>query len=113
MIKTVHAHNGIMINNNFGSGAPYIVDDANDPSNGAVRYRGSNFEIYDSYNKRWVIHLGETVSITFEPRIHTLLSWVEQKMFEEQRERELLEKYPALQIAKDNYDTIKALVQHE
>jgi hypothetical protein len=111
MIKIVHAHNGVMVNN-FGSGAPYIVDDANDPSNGAVRYRGSNFEIYDSYNKKWVIHLGETINLTLDSRTHTLLNWVEAKMFEEQREHELLEKYPALRIAKDNYDTIKALVQN-
>lgn len=93
--------------------SPYIVDDANDPSNGAVRYRGNHLEVYDSMNKRWVMHMGSSVVLTLSPRIESVVIWAEQKMEEEQRERELCEKYPALQIAKNNYETVKALVQNE
>jgi hypothetical protein len=113
MIKTVYAHSGLMNNNNFGSSGPYIANNTNDPSHGAVRYRESNFEIYDSFNKTWITYFGETANITLEPRIHILLEWVEQKMQEEHRERKLLETYPALKTAKDNYELIKALIKNE
>jgi hypothetical protein len=38
--------------------------------------------------------------------------WAERKMLQEQQEAELCKKYPALKTAKDNYETIRALVQH-
>jgi hypothetical protein len=34
-------------------------------------------------------------------------------MLDEERETELLNKYPALKKAKENYNTLKALVEHD
>jgi hypothetical protein len=113
MINELHAHSGIIVNNNFGAPAPYLADNPNDTLNGLVRYKHSNFEIYDGYNKQWVTYFGQTVNITLDPRVQNVLSWVEQKMADEAREKELLEKHPALQKAKENYDIIRKLVENE
>lgn len=114
MIRDLNAHSDIIVNNNYGGGSiPYIADIPNDPLNGIVRYRHSNFEIYDGSSKQWISYYGQSINITLEPRIRNIITWAEQKMVAEAREQELLEKHPALQKAKENYDIIRKLVENE
>lgn len=111
MIKDIYSGDPYIISD-VQRRSPYIVDDANDPSNGMVRFRGDRFEIYDSFNKRWVIYTGDSLTLSLSSHLSKVVAWVEKKMAEEYIEEELRKKYPALQTAKDNYDTIKALVQN-
>ena len=111
MIKDIYSGDSYLYGTTQ-SRSPYIVDRYNDPSNGMVRYRGDHFEIYDSYNEKWTIYTGNTHTMSLSPRAETIMMWAEKKMLQEQQEAELCKKYPALKTAKDNYETIKALVQH-
>lgn len=44
---------------------------------------------------------------------HDVLIWAREKMAEEQNEKILEKQFPALSIAKENYKTIKRLVQSQ
>lgn len=113
MITSINASNGFIITSSFGSSGPYLSDNTNDPSHGLVRYRQNRFEIYDGFAKSWIPHYGESIQLGLDARVNFVLDWAEKKMAEETREKELLEKHPALQKAKENYDIIRKLVENE
>ena len=59
------------------------------------------------------MYTGSSLTLSLSPRVESVIIWAEQKMEEEQRERELCRKYPALQQAKENYDLIKTMVEND
>lgn len=113
MITSINSSSKFIITSSFGSSGPYLSDNNNDPSHGVVRYRQNRFEIYDGFARTWIPHYGESVQLSLDARVNVVLDWAEKKMSEEAREKELLEKHPALQKAKENYDIIRKLVEHE
>ena len=91
------------------------IDTFMPPSNhniGMIRYDGIGNRIEVMNGREWSELPCKSVNISLTSRAEEILMWVENKMLEEQEEKELLEKYPALQKAKEEYLLIKRLVSN-
>ena len=80
---------------------------------GMLRYNSNSHCIEVNDGNSWQ-QLGMShATIELNPEAEDLLNWVRSKKQEELRIKELCEKYPALQKAKDNYDLILNIVKDE
>ena len=70
-------------------------------------------EYYDFDCEAWFPLPGQETTVEIAPHFQSALNWAMDKMFKEKQELELMEKYPALKTAKQNYETVKALVENE
>lgn len=113
MITDIVSHDGsIMISG--GCYQPVYVGavcDNSQPQIGDVRYNGTTFETYTDGS--WVKLQDNICDLQIGPRWQPVLEWAEGKMVAEEKEKELLEKSPALRKAKENYDMIKALIEND
>jgi hypothetical protein len=91
---------------------PYYVPDNSVPMDGAVRTNKGGLEYYDSSIKDWLPLPGTEVRLELGPIARTVLDWAHEKMIEEQKLEELVKKYPSLKAAKENYEIVKAMVEH-
>ena len=84
----------------------------NNPSAGMMRYNGNNncTEVYDG--NCWM-QLTHHYSIQTSNDLNEIVVWAKKKMAEEATLKILCEKFPSLQKALDNFEMIKALVEHE
>ena len=80
------------------------------PGAGMVRYNNGILEAFDGYS--W-INISTYVDVSLLPPATTAIVWAQEKMAEEARLQALMDKYPALKTAKDNYELIKTLVLSE
>lgn len=93
----------------MGSTPYHTIDSYNGkPLDGVVRLNGSNFEYWDG--NMWNYLPDNNVTVQMDP---VIADWVNKKMEEEQRIERLVKQFPALKTAKENYDTILALVKSE
>jgi len=89
--------------------APYV--DPYTQSAGMVRYSGQRFEVYDGYG--WIT-ISPSYNIDLTSDVYETIMWARQKIAEEKKLAEAMEKFPALKTAFDNYELIKRLVaSHE
>lgn len=92
---------------------PLYCPDDNNLNDGSVRTCNGGFEYYNANSSCWFPLSGANVNIELGPHVETVMRWAFKKMAEEEKLSELAKKYPALKQAKDNYEIVKALVQHE
>ena len=83
------------------------------PNDGYIRTNYGKFEYWDGRNGCWMPCSGADINVSLGPRIIPIVEWAERKMIEERRLAEMVEKYPALKAAKENYELIKAMVSNE
>lgn len=83
------------------------------PLDGFVRTNRGQLEYYDSNQDVWYPLPGSSVKIEMHSIHQTVLDWAMEKMFKEQEELKLAEKYPAFKAAKQNYEIVKAMVENE
>ena len=93
------------------SSRPYISPGA--AGAGMMRYNPntSNIEVNDGNS--WQIMSSSYTSVGLTPEAESLLDWARQKRIEEQQMQTMLEQFPALKKAKDNFDLIWNLVKDE
>ena len=93
------------------SSGPYISPGA--AGAGMMRYNPntSNIEVNDGNS--WQIMSSSYTSVGLTPEAESLLDWARQKRIEEQQMQTMLEQFPALKKAKDNFDLIWNLVKDE
>ena len=93
-----------------GSSSPcsIVLDDMR-AIEGDVRFNNGYFEVYAS--GMWQMISDGTTDVRLHYEDKEAIEWAKKKMQEEEKEKELLNKYPSLKIAKEKYDTIKALVE--
>lgn len=92
---------------------PYIIAVDGKPMDGVVRTNQGGLEYYDSDCEVWFPLPGRETTVEIAPHYQTVLNWAMDKMLKEQQEQELMEKYPALKKAKENYETVKAMVEND
>ena len=92
---------------------PHYNANDNLPMDGVVRTNHGGLEYYDASIHAWFPYPGSEVNLEISPYYQDVLNWAMDKMFKEKQELELMEKYPALKTAKQNYETVKALVENE
>lgn len=99
----------VVINTNVGS-SPYLSGSSTALGAGNVRWNSvtQSLEVYDGY--AWLVIGGQEYQIGFPPAIEQTLKWAEQKMMEDQRIKELSDKYPALKDAKEKFEILYTLI---
>jgi hypothetical protein len=99
----------IVINNSF---SPYSTASnyTGRELDGDVRMNNGNLEVYSG--GCWMA-INSSVDIQLPDGTQNVLQWARKKMAEEQKLKELCEKYPGLKQAKEKYEIIKALVEND
>jgi len=92
---------------------PYYTPDDYNFQDGVVRTRGGGLEYYDAKLYSWLPLPGSEVALELGPMARTVLDWAYAKMEEEQQLEQLVQQYPTLKAAKENYEIVKALVRNE
>lgn len=113
MINDIISCDGSLVISNMGSSGPYVAVQVHDPRAvaGDVRYNNNNFEVHDGMN--WLQMNRNSVDVQLLSMDREAINWAKNKMLKEADEEELLKKHPTLKKAKEQYETIKALVEHD
>lgn len=93
------------------TGMPYISSNPNNPIQGMIRINGTNIEAFDG--SVWIAVNTSCASIELSDETEALLDWAREKRTEEQRLQDMMDKYPALKKAKDNFDILLNLVKDD
>lgn len=112
MIKDI-MQSGRYIQVSGGHSSTYVNGYSGLQGVGNMRYNtaSQNMEVFDGNN--WIqINMGyASVGLTGEAE--SLLDWARQKRHEEQQLNEMIEKYPGLKKAKENFDLILNIVKDD
>lgn len=111
MIKGINSSGRYITVSGGPASGPYISPGSSGA--GMVRWNSSMNQIEVNDGNSWIsMSMGySTVELT--PDAESLLDWARQKRQEEQRLKEMMEKYPALKKAKDNFDILFDLVKDD
>jgi hypothetical protein len=82
------------------------------PNDGNIRINYGKFEYWDGRTGCWMPCGGADITVSLGPRLDYIVEWAERKMDEEKKLAEMVEKYPTLKAAKENYELIKAMVSN-
>jgi hypothetical protein len=88
---------------------PYTCNGTERGIEGEVRAVNGQLQVYNG-------SMFETIHTTAwidDIELKTVVEWAKQKMEQELKEQSLAEQFPAFAKAKENYETIKALVENE
>lgn len=109
MIKNLYGNSSWITINQQGTVMPYLN---NQPMTGMVRVNSSmnRTEVYDGQN--W-ISFGADVHVDLSESAKQALTWAQNKMQEEIKLLDLLEKHPGLKDLHDKFQVMKALCQEE
>lgn len=113
MIKTIYGTGSVAVYGGTGAKPGWFDVNATPdvkPMPGAVRYNpmSGDLETYNGY--AWASFPSEMVEVTLTPETQSILDWAKQKMAEEQRIQELMDKHPGLKTAWEQYEIMKSLV---
>lgn len=104
MIKVFSNHHDyITVNKKYPE--PYVG--IKDSAAGTLRYRQHSLEAFDGYE--W-FDVTATIEVSLTPKMLHLLTYIENKMAEDLKIKDLITRVPALKTAHDEYELAKALV---
>lgn len=108
MIKNIAAGQGLTVSN-VGTSWPYFSSYAgnNNPSTGIVRYDGQTQALQVHDGSMWHNLPTSTPLVELSYDVHELLKWAKKKRDEEYNLKELVEKHPTLEAAKQQLDKAK------
>ena len=99
ILKTVQYPTTIVRNHELPTTAPI----------GTVLMKDSSLYAFDGMH--WIsASENKTMTVQLDYKMTEVLLWARRKMEDEQKEAELLEKFPALKKAKEHYDAVKNIV---
>ena len=107
MIKGLLGNLGIKVSGGDTS-VPYINQNTTNPMTGMMRVWGSDIQVFDGSS--WLHMNSSYATVSLDPELQVLLDWGRRKMIQEQDLKSLMEKYPGLKDAKEQYDIMLALV---
>jgi len=113
MLDDIHSSNGSLIVAGASNSGPYVNCGPDDPRAvpGDVRYSNHMFQVFAS--GCWTTLFSNVADVSLRDDDINALRWAKDKMLEEETEKKLMNKYPALKKAKENYNTIRALVEND
>lgn len=107
MIKFIHSHSPHIQVTTSGGGAYY---NTTNPMAGMVRYYNNDMQVYDG--STW-LSVGGSADIRLSSDAESVITWAKQKMTEEMRLKELMEKHPGLKDAYEKFEIMRILVTEE
>ena len=99
MIKDIGGGAFIDVEGNTSS-MPYITTDPDNPSQGMVRIKGSDIQVWDRDN--WIQVGTNYATVSLNSSAQSAISWAMKKMAEEAELEKLSESHPAVRIAYEN-----------
>lgn len=90
-----------------GGGAYY---NTGAPSAGMLRYHNNDMQVYDGSN--W-LSISSSASVGLSTDAEAVIAWAKQKMTEEMRIKDLMERHPGLKDAYEKFEIMKILVSEE
>lgn len=105
MIKGITGGVGIMVSGGNTS-VPYVNQNSNNPMQGMMRINGSDIQVFDGSG--WMNINASYATATLDMDTLTLLEWARKKRAEEQEIETLSFDHPAVRIAKENLNKVKA-----
>lgn len=97
----------ILVNTNIQ--VPYTNNGTERGIEGEVRAVNGQLQVYNGA----VFEPIQTTAWVDDIDLETVINWAKQKMEQELKEKELTEKFPAFAKTKENYETIRRLVENE
>jgi len=82
---------------------------------GQVRWNGNikQFEVCDNLNNGVWYKIDNTIQLSCDPQLQTIIEWAKKKMAEDEKIAKLAEKYVAVRDAKEKLEIVIKLVQDE
>ena len=88
---------------------PYTCNGTERAQEGEVRAVNGQLQVYNGS----VFKPIRTTAWVDDIELNTVVDWCKQKMKQELREQQMAEQFPAFAKAKENYETIRRLVENE
>ena len=110
MIKNLYGNSSWLTISQQGTTMPYL--NTTQPMTGMIRVNSNlgRTEVYDGQN--WVQY-GADAHVDLSEQAKQTLSWAYDKMGEERRLRELIDRHPGLKDLNDKFEMMKILCQEE
>jgi hypothetical protein len=108
MIKGLMGIRGIAVNGG-GVGLPYIGPNPNNPVQGMLRINGTEVEVFNGTG--WLTVNTSYATVELDTETLMLLEWARKKKREEEMLSTLESDHPAVKIAKQNLNKVKAEVK--
>ena len=109
MIKNINSSGRYITVSGGSSANPYISPGCA----GIVRWNSNTHQLEVNDSNSWVPVSMNYATIELNPEAESLLDWARKKQTEEHAMSAMLEKYPALRKAKDNFDILLNLVKDD
>ena len=84
----------------------YVNQNSSNPMQGMVRIWGTDLQVFDGNNWQNIQSSYATVELDYETQ--QLLEWIRKKQEEEKEVEALIQDHPAVRIAKENLNKVKA-----
>ena len=84
----------------------YVNQNSSNPMQGMVRVYGSDLQVFDGSN--WSNIASSYATVELDAETQTLLQWIREKQKEEREIESLSNDHPAVRIAKENLNKVKA-----
>jgi len=80
---------------------------------GMVRWNSNMQQLEVNDGNTWISLTASIPTIELSPEVVEIIEWGRQKLAEDRKIKELCQRYPGLQKAKDNFEMFKKLVENE
>lgn len=80
---------------------------------GMVRYNPNIDQLEVNDGNAWISYNGSYATIELTPEMESLLDWAREKREEERKLEAMMEQYPALRKAKENFDILLNLTKDD
>ena len=84
----------------------YVSQNVSNPMQGMIRVWGTDMQVFDGSN--WSNIASSYATVELDAETQTLLQWIRDKRAEEQEIEALAADHPAVRIAKENLNKVKA-----
>jgi endoglucanase Acf2 len=105
MIKGIMGSKGVNVLGGNTS-LQYVNQNSSNPMQGMVRVYGSDLQVFDGSN--WSNIASSYATVELDAETQTLLQWIREKQKEEREIESLSNDHPAVRIAKENLNKVKA-----
>lgn len=111
MINSIVSNSQYLHVNGGDPSRPYISPGA--AGAGMVRYNPNMDQLEVSDGNTWLPYNGSYATIELTPEMESLLDWAREKREEERKLEAMMEQYPALRKAKENFDMMLNLTKDD
>jgi hypothetical protein len=111
MIKGINSSGRYITVTGGSNSGPYISPGA--AAAGMLRWNPNLNQMEVNDGNSWISMNMGYPTIEMTPEAESLLDWARQRRAEEAKMQDMIEKYPALKKAKENYDLIWNLIKDE